>query len=133
MHTRRRLAADHGTASTPAEIVEVDAGLSGERVAEGRLAAANQFVARERDDRGRSFVGAKAEDVGRHDDLRIGAGAGLQIGSRSFFPLHQRHRFLGHGDLRHGNGNGGGQQKSTKSHKNPFHHIEAGPIGDVIS
>src|SRR3546814_7913771 len=64
----------------------MDAGLSGERIAQRRLTAMDQFLAGQCDHRRRGFVGAEAEDIGRYDDLGIGGAAGLHeagIGRRS--------------------------------------------------
>src|SRR3546814_2508682 len=111
------------------EIVEVDAGLSGERIPQRRLTAMDQFLAGQCDHRRRGFVGAEAEDIGRYDDLGIGGAAGLHeagIGRGSRFG--GRRQFGRKGDMRNSRRNRSGQEESSKLHKKPLSYLDAGRI-----
>jgi len=124
LNARRRLAADHRTARAAAEIVEIYSRLPGERVAERRLTAVNQFLTSQRDHRRCGLVGAEAEDIGRDDDLGIGGAAGLHeagVGPCSGFD--RRHRFARKGDVR--NDRTGGELETSQK---PLSYLDAGRI-----
>ncbi len=105
LDARRRLTANDRTAGAAAEIVEVDAGLPRQRIAQRRLAAMHEFIVGQGDHRGRGLVRRLIQGRRRHDDIPIGDAAGL----------------LGEGGVgRQCRDRGGGQQQDTNFHDSPL-------------
>src|SRR3546814_15474060 len=80
-----------------------------------------QFLAGQRVYRLRGLVGGEAGDVSGDYDLGIGGAAGLhEAGIGHGRGFGGRRRFGRKGDMRNSRRNRGGQEESSKLHKNPF-------------